>query len=156
MTKKERKLPNKVFGERNELMPDKQSKIIKPNNVTYPANLKYTFTADSVPIDTELLKNIETFPAFYTPQERARAELANLRFKAKKLLEFGPFSAGKAYAEFGTVKFPRVSEIECYKCGNKMYYVVDFFVHGILDHGNSLQNVEMIFQNLLNRIESKI
>ncbi len=118
----------------------------------------FSFTATSVPSDwmaKEYVENVEKFPGFYTPEERARAELANIRYKARQMLGH-PFTVTKLYKDFGTAKFPYKVEVNCSKCGSAVTYIVDFFIHGILDHGNSLENVEMVFEQILNRIESKI
>jgi len=116
----------------------------------------FSFTATSVPSDwLALYENVEKFPGFYTPKERAKAELANIRFKAKQMLG-KPFTVTNLYKDFGTTKFPYKVEVNCSKCGSTVNYIVDFFIHGILDHGNSLENVELVLEQILNRIESKI
>jgi len=122
----------------------------------------YSFTATSIPSDwmkdlkpIEYHEEITNMPGFYTPEQRARAEVANIRHKAKQMLN-QPFSVTKLYKEFGTTKFPYNVEVNCSRCGSAVIYIVDFFIHGVLDHGNSLSNVEMVLQQLLDKIESKI
>lgn len=168
--------------EKNRKFPNRTDKIEIPasanisidargfrlnGNYYTPAEVKkFTFTASSVPsnwldeyfkpsapLSPETINSITNFPGFYTPQERARAEIANLRFKAKQLLG-QPFSAGKAYNEFGTSKLPMESVISCKICNNTMQYVVDFFIHTVLDHGNSPQRAESAFQGVLDKLES--
>lgn len=165
--------------EKNRKFPNRTDKIEIPASANIEINgrnfsLKkpetyartYTFTTSSVPsswldeyfkpsapLSPETLEEMQRFPAFYTPQERARAEIANLRFKAKQLLG-QPFSAGKAYNEFGTSKLPMESVISCKICNNTMQYVVDFFIHTVLDHGNSPQRAESAFQGVLDKLES--
>ncbi len=95
---------------------------------------------------------ISRTPAFFTPEERANDEIRQLRVLARGLFNT-PFSAGSAYRIFGTAKLPKKVTIECHLCGQTIQYVVDFFTHGVLDHGNSLQNIESVFQKVLDKIQ---
>ena len=151
--------------EKSRRFPNRTDKIEIPatvnvsiNGKSYPTYAKtFTFTASSIPSDwlkeMQYIEEITKFPAFYTPQEKARAEIANLRMKARQMLN-KPFSAGEAYKEFGTSKFPMQSTIECKICGNRIEFIVDFFIHTVLDHGNSFSHAETVFQGVLNKLES--
>ena len=154
MEKKEKKLPNRtdIPIDIPNVKVEKKHPYYNRNDTTVKS---YTFTASSIPSDW--LKEIEQVDEmikgakwFFTPNERKESAKANLRLKSKKLLD-KPFSASNAYNLFGAEKFPNAI-IQCYKCGNKIEYVVDFFIHCILDHGSSLQETEIAFQNVLDRI----
>lgn len=158
MNKKERKLPN-----RTDIPIDITNIVKKPETKAHT----YTFTATSIPSDwlgkkveykeektdmTDLANQIAATPFFFTPEERMNSQIASLRLKARKLLD-KPFSASNTYIEFGSSKFPK-AVIECHKCGNKIEFVVDFFIHGVLDHNWPYKDVEMVFENILDRIQS--
>ena len=128
----------------------------------------FTFTAKSVPSDwmkpiayipegslPPLPTSAAALPHYYTPAERDRAELAELRAKTEEIRLQG-FSTGKAYSLFGMKKFPAKARVTCTKCSERLEYVVDFFIHIILDHGNSLDRASTIFSDILNRIEKQI
>ena len=141
-----------MFGEE----PPEIMDIKKAEKIYAPAKVTYTFNASSVPskwLDDK--SHSYEMPSFYTQDERYKAEIANLRYKAKALLDF-PFSAGQAYNQFGTSKFPKETIVTCNLCGQKMIYTVDFFVHGVLDHRNTIQNIELVFERILDRIETTI
>lgn len=149
--KKEKKLPNPT--DIPLVIPN--AKIEKKYNVKF--NTKpITYIAETTTLEefNKIHEMISATPFFFTPEERANDEIRQLRVKAKNMLN-QPFSAGLAYKEFGTIKFPKKCQVECLKCSQKLEYVVDFFVHGILDHGNSFQHIEQVFQQVLDRIENK-
>lgn len=124
----------------------------------------FTFTASSIPSDwLDKIKpltyeettvnpttDINHFRWFFSPKERNESKVANLRLKARNMLD-KPFSATNAYNEFGAEKFPN-SQVDCMKCGREIVYVVDFFIHCILDHRASLQSTVTAFEQVLDRI----
>ena len=148
MQKKEKKLPNRtdipidipnIKLEKKHPFYDRYDNMVK----------SFTYTFSSVPSDwLDKQKPIEYIQENTTYKELAKV---NLRHKAKQLLG-KPFSASNAYNEFGNARFPNTI-IECHICGQTIRYIVDFFVHCVLDHGSSLQETEMTFQNILSRIK---
>ncbi len=153
---KEKKLPIRkdipVNIPNAKIVTNFKSKPITYIRETYTPTAPSFIAPDLTEEFRKIHDQISRTPAFFTPEERANDEIRQLRILARHMLD-QPFSAGMVYKTFGTEKFPKKVTIECHLCGQTIQYVVDFFTHGILDHGNSLQNIEQVFQKVLDKIQ---
>ena len=112
----------------------------------------FTFTAANLSPDFMKAFNYipETTPQWYRDHEKTDSETANLKYKAKQLLDHH-YSVGRIINEFGQSKFPNNCKVVC-KCGHNIEHITEYFVHTITDHGNSLESAVRIFERVLDKI----
>lgn len=128
----------------------------KAHDIKAPIFAKsFTFTA-SAPLSSDFLNKIlndaadNSGASWYKPDEKTDSETANLKYKAKQLLDHH-YSVGRIINEFGQSKFPNNCKVIC-KCGHNIEHITEYFVHTIADHGNSLESAVRIFERILNKM----
>lgn len=123
----------------------------KAHSITSPIFAKsFTFTA-SAPLSSDAINKLFNAP-WYAADEKVDSEIANLKHKAKQLLDHH-YSVGRIVNEFGQSRFPNNCKVIC-KCGNEIEHITEYFVHTITDHGNSLQSAVTIFERILNKMSN--
>ena len=137
-------------------MPNRQDTPIEIPEATihdnrytsYSFPKKFTFTA-SAPLSSDAINKLFNAP-WYAADEKVNSETANLKYKAKQLLDHH-YSVGRIINEFGQSKFPNNCKVVC-KCGHNIEHITEYFVHTITDHGNSLESAVRIFERVLDKI----
>lgn len=165
MARKNPKFPNKVEGRGTiEIPPEAPVCIQRKWESKTPAFVggitRFTFTTkvdpdfvkalNYIPETSAIPNETNSAPSWYHGHEKKDSEIANMRHKARELLDHH-FSVGKIVNEFGNSKFPTNAMIIC-KCGEKLEYVVDYFTHAITQHGNSLNFAVKEFNDILDKL----